>query len=102
VDLTIEVPALLLGGILIWRRTPLGYAAGAGLLLQFGLTPLALASGMVLQGVVTDSGVDLAVVGVLAFAIVAFAPLVYFGRARKGESEPAPQPRASRRRCRPA
>jgi hypothetical protein len=61
-DLTIEVPAVLLGGILLWRRTALGYAAGAGLL-QYGLTPLALAASMVLQAVVGGSALDPAAVG---------------------------------------
>jgi hypothetical protein len=37
VDLAVEVPAVLVGGVLLWRREALGYVAGAGLLL--GATP---------------------------------------------------------------
>jgi hypothetical protein len=86
-DLTIEVPAVLLGGILLWRRTALGYAAGAGLLLQYGLTPLALAAGMVLQAVVAGSAMDPAAVGVLAFATISFAPLTFFARAARSRAQ---------------
>jgi hypothetical protein len=82
VDLSVEVPAVLLGGLLLWQRTPLGYATAAGLLLQYGLTPLALAFGLLLQALVTGSAVDWgAVVGVLMFAVVCFAPLTCFIRA---------------------
>jgi hypothetical protein len=86
-DLTIEVPAVLLGGILLWRRTALGCAAGAGLLLQYGLTPLALAAGMVLQAVAAGSAVDPAAVGVLAFAVMCFAPLTFFARAARSPAQ---------------
>jgi hypothetical protein len=41
VDLAVEVPAMLAGGVLLWRRQPLGYVAAAGLLFQYGLTPRA-------------------------------------------------------------
>ena len=43
-DLALEVPAMLIGGVLLWRHQTLGYVAGAGLLLQFGLTPTGLAA----------------------------------------------------------
>jgi hypothetical protein len=43
-DLAIGVPATLAGGVLLWRRTPLGYTVATGLLLAFGLTPIALAA----------------------------------------------------------
>jgi uncharacterized membrane protein (DUF485 family) len=81
VDLSVEVPSVLLGGLL-WWRTPLGYAVAAGLLLQYGLTPVALAFGLLLQAMVTGSAVDWGtVVGVLAFAVMCFAPLTFFIRA---------------------
>ncbi len=82
VDLAIEVPAVLVGGVLLWRRTALGYAVAAGLLLQFGLTPLALATIVALQPVLTGSPADLGtIVGVLVFAVVCFAPLGFFLRS---------------------
>jgi hypothetical protein len=84
-DLALEVPAVLAGGILLWQRRPLGYAVGAGLLLQFGLTPIALAAIMVLQPWLTGAPVDArTIAGVLVFAAVPFAPLAFFVRAGGG------------------
>jgi hypothetical protein len=58
VDLSIEGPVVLVGAMLLWLRCPIGYFAGAGLLLQYGLTALALAFGLLLQGIVTGSAID--------------------------------------------
>jgi hypothetical protein len=81
-DLAIEVPALLIGGALLWRRFALGYVAGAGLLLQFGLTPVALAIIIAVQPWLTGLSIDVAtIIGLLFFAGVAFAPLALFVRA---------------------
>jgi hypothetical protein len=83
VDLSLEVPAVLFGGLLLWRRHSLGYLAAAGLLLQYGLTPAALAFSLLVQGIATGSAVDWGSVGgVLIFALVCFAPLPLFTRAR--------------------
>jgi hypothetical protein len=82
-DLAIGVPATLAGGVLLWRRTPLGYTVAAGLLLAFGLTPIALAASFALQPWLTGAAIDVAtIVGLLGFAGVAFAPLVFFARGR--------------------
>ena len=84
-DLALEVPAVLAGGVLLWQRRPLGYALGAGLLLQFGLTPVALAAILALQPSLTGAPVDAATIaGVLVFAVVPFAPLAFFVRAASG------------------
>lgn len=81
VDLSIEAPLVLVGGVLLWLRRPIGYVAGAGLLLQYGLTPVALAFGLLLQGIVTGSTIEWgSVAGVLVFAVVCFAPLALFAR----------------------
>jgi hypothetical protein len=85
VDLAVEVPAVLLGGVLLWRRAALGYVAGAGLLLQFGLTPVALAAIMGLQPWLTAGPIDGGTIaGVLVFAAVPFASLAFFVRAAGG------------------
>src|SRR6202165_4412341 len=82
VDLTVEVPAMLLGGVLLWRRQALGYVVAAGLLLQFGLTPLGLAAIMATHAVLTATRIESGTIaGVLVFSAIAFAPLVYFVRA---------------------
>ncbi|HVG98234.1 MAG TPA: hypothetical protein VNK05_15105 [Chloroflexota bacterium] len=89
-DLVLEVPAVLVGGVLLWRRHPLGYVAGAGLLLQFALTPVALAAVMALQPWLTGTPVDVGMIaGVLIFAAVPFAPLALFVRAA---GRPSPRP----------
>ena len=81
VDLVVEVPAVLLGGVLLWRRQSLGYVAGAGLLLQFGLTPLGLAAILALQPILTSSPLNVGtIVGVLIFSVVSFVPLAFFVR----------------------
>jgi hypothetical protein len=94
VRLSVEVPVVLLGGLLLWQRKPLGYACAAGLMLQYGLTPVALAIGLLLQATVTGSAVAWGtVMGVLVFAMVCFAPLTFFVRAagtRSTASERAP------------
>ncbi len=80
-DLVLEVPAVLLGGVLLWRRETLGFVAGAGLLFQFGVTPVALAVMIALQPILTGSPIDAAsIVGLLVFAAVSFAPLAFFVR----------------------
>jgi hypothetical protein len=86
-DLAVEVPATLAGGVLLWRRAPLGYVAGAGLLLQFGLTPVALAAILALQPRFTGGPVDAGtIVGVLVFAAVCFAPITLFVRGAVGRA----------------
>jgi hypothetical protein len=93
-DLVLEVPAVFLGGVLLWRRETLGFVAGAGLLFQYGLTPVALAAMMALQPVLTASPVDMGtIVALLVFALISFAPLVFFVRgAASGQSEPVSTP----------
>jgi hypothetical protein len=88
-DLAVEVPALLAGGALLWRRQPLGYVASAGLLFQFGLTPVVLAAMLLLQPLLTGGPIDAAtVVALLIFAAVAWAALAFFVRGA-ASSKPA-------------
>jgi hypothetical protein len=83
-DLALDAPAVLLGGVLLWRRHPLGYVAGAGLLLQYGLTPLGLVASMVLRAVLTSSPLDVAtIITLLVFSVVCFASLAFFVRGAK-------------------
>lgn len=83
-DLAIEVPAVLAGGALLWLRKPLGYVAGAGLLLQYGLTPVGLAASMALASALTGSPLEVSTaVVLLVFGAVCFAPLAFFIRGAK-------------------
>jgi hypothetical protein len=80
-DLAIEVPAMLIGGVLLWLRQPLGYVVGAGLLFQFGLTPFGLAAMLAAHALLNAGPIDAATIaGVLVFGLVALAPLAYFLR----------------------
>lgn len=83
-DLALGAPATLIGGILLWRRSALGYVVAAGLLLAYGVTPLALAAIMASQPLLTGASIDGAtIMGLLVFVAVAFAPLWFFARGRE-------------------
>jgi hypothetical protein len=91
-DLALGAPATLVGGALLLLRRPLGYAAGAGLLLSYGLTPIGLAASIALRSLLTGSPLDVGTtVALLVFGAVSFAPLAFFFRgvegARAGRAE---------------
>jgi hypothetical protein len=72
---------VIVGGALLWRRQPLGYVAGAGLLLQYGLSAVGFVAGMVLESVLTGSPPDVATsVVLILFGAVCFVPLAFFIR----------------------
>jgi hypothetical protein len=72
------VPVPLLGGLPLWRRTSLGYVTAAELLLQYRLTPFALAFCPLLLAMVAGTVVDWDTsAGVPAFAVVCSAPLLF-------------------------
>jgi hypothetical protein len=91
-DLTLGAPATLVGGALLWLRRPLGYAAGAELLLSYGLTPIGLVASMALRSLLTGSPLDVGTtVALLVIGAITFAPLAFFFRgvegARAGRAE---------------
>ena len=75
-DLTIELPALFVGGLLLLRRQPLGYIVAAGLLLQAGAYLAGLSVITVLTQVLTHAPFEALavvpgiVVGVISFALI--------------------------------
>jgi len=80
-DFVVAVPVLLVGGILLWRRDPLGYVAGAGLLLGYGVLALSVIPFFVLQARYTGSPIDVSgVVAVLVMAALCFIPFAFFVR----------------------
>ena len=80
-DFVVAVPVLLVGGILLWRRDPLGYVAGAGLLLGYGVLALSVIPFFVLQARYTGSPIDVSgVVAVLVMAALCFVPFAFFVR----------------------
>jgi hypothetical protein len=91
-DFTVACPALLIGGFLLWRREALGYVAGAGLLLQYGVLAVGLIPTMVFQALHTASPIDVAgIVVVLVMAALCFIPFAFFvrGAAPDRSSSPA-------------
>lgn len=81
-DLALQAPAVLAGGVLLWRRKALGYVAGAGLLLQYGLSAVGFVVSMALRAVLTSSPLDsVALVILLVFGVICFVPLAFFVRA---------------------
>lgn len=76
VDFIVECPALLIGGVLLWRREAPGYVASAGLLLQIGALLVAVPVGAVLGALLTGSPIDassamLLIIGVIPIALLA-------------------------------
>jgi hypothetical protein len=76
-DLVVQLPALLVGGILLWRRQPLGYVAAAGLSLQAAAYLIGLSAITVLQEILSSAPFDTVavvpgiVVGAICLALVA-------------------------------
>lgn len=62
----LTIPAWIIGGALLWRRRPLGYVAGAGLLFQASMLFVALIIVLLAQPVLTGSPFALADVIVIA------------------------------------
>ncbi|HET7478828.1 MAG TPA: hypothetical protein VFJ72_04855 [Rubrobacteraceae bacterium] len=90
-DLALQAPAVLAVGALLWRRHPLGYVTAAGLLFQYGLTPIGLVAGMALQAALSGSPLDAGTSGVLlVFSGVCFVSLVFFVRAAARRRLPSP------------
>lgn len=86
IDYALGTPTLLAGGVLMWRREPLGYVAAAGLLLVSGLNGLAFVASGVLDGLLAGRSIEPAVVAVhLVIGGVSFALLAFFLRGARGE-----------------
>jgi hypothetical protein len=80
-DFTVAVPLLLGGGSLLWRRQPLGYVAGAGLLLGYCVLALSVIPFMVLEARYAASPIDVAgVVVILVMVALCLVPFVFFVR----------------------
>jgi hypothetical protein len=77
-DFTVQLPALLIVGILLWRRETLGYVAAPGLLLQGGVLNAGFALVLVLQAIFAASPINVTfvtlvfVIGTLSFILLAF------------------------------
>jgi hypothetical protein len=80
-DFAVAIPMLLVGGITLWRRQALGYVAGAGLLLGYGVLALSVIPFFVLQARHAAAPLDVAgVVVVLVMTALCLIPFAFFVR----------------------
>jgi hypothetical protein len=77
VDFVIELPALLLAGVLLWRHVALGYVAAPGLLLQGSVLNAGYAMVLALQAIIGAAPINtpfvaiVFVIGALSFILLA-------------------------------
>jgi hypothetical protein len=85
-DFVVQLPALLVVGLLLWRREALGYVAAPGLLLQGGVLNAGFAVVLVIQAIFARSSLSVPFVA-LVFLIGALSCffLVLFVRAATSE-----------------
>jgi hypothetical protein len=79
---TIIIPTWIIGGILLWRRTELGYVAGLGLLFQGSMLFIAVIVVVLLRPLLSTVPFNPAdVVALVVMGLVCFVPLGLFLRA---------------------
>jgi hypothetical protein len=81
----VTIPAWIIGGVLLWRRQPLGYVSGAGLLFGASMLFVGLLVYFLVQPTLTDAPFATSdFVAVLAFGLVCFVPFGLFLRGLRG------------------
>ncbi len=80
-DFVIACPALLVTGYMLWRKKPLGYAAGGGLLLAYAVLSAGLVPLMFYQARENRIPVDyIGIIIVLIMAALCLYPFIFFIR----------------------
>ena len=80
-------PAMIIGGLFLWLRKPLGYTAGLGLLFQASMLFIGLIAFMVIQPALTGAPFNLPDMLVVAvMGMVCFVPFGFFVRGVIGTS----------------
>ena len=83
VDAALGTPVLLVGGVLLWRRTAFGYVLAAPLLFVSGIGGLAFAAAAVLDRFLRGAAIEPAVIGVhIAILAVDAVLLAAFSKNR--------------------
>ena len=83
-DFAIAVPLVLISGILLWRREPLGFVTAPALLLAYGFLSIGLVPVMIIQAHSLGTAVNTAGIAVvLVMAAVCLVPLGMFLRPGK-------------------
>ncbi|MEO8285996.1 MAG: hypothetical protein ABI670_06135 [Chloroflexota bacterium] len=84
-DLTVQLPALLVGGILLWRREGIAYVVAVGLLLQAGVYLAGLSVITIVQEITVGLPFDaVAVVPGFIVGAICFALIRPFSRGAAG------------------
>lgn len=74
-------PAMIVGGIFLWRKKALGYVSGTGLLFQLSMLFIGLTIFMILQPLITAAPFILIdIIVVLLMGLVCFIPFGLFLR----------------------
>jgi hypothetical protein len=77
----LTIPAWIIGGALLWRRQPLGYVAGVGLLFQASMLFVGLIAWMLLTPLMTAAPFVLVdVIVVFVMGLICFIPFGFFVR----------------------
>ncbi|MEJ2737412.1 MAG: hypothetical protein P8189_28295 [Anaerolineae bacterium] len=89
-DFVTVVPTCLVGGVLLWRRKPLGYVAGAGLLLQYSLLLIGLAVVLAYPALYDARTIDVS--GVVTMVVCGLICMILLALFVQGMM-PGPSPR---------
>jgi hypothetical protein len=77
----VTAPALVIGGVLLWRRNEFGYVTGLGLLFQASMLFIGLILFLLLQPLLTTAPFALVdVVVILVLGLICFIPFALFVR----------------------
>ncbi len=80
-DLLIMCPVMIIGGILLWRKKALGYIAGFGILLAYGLLSLGLVPVLTFKANYNSVPVGIVdIIVVVVMGLICLVPLIFFIR----------------------
>jgi hypothetical protein len=83
-------PAWVIGGVLLWRRQPLGYVTGLGLLLQASMLFIGLIFILIARPFMTGSPFVLSdVLAIFVMGMVCFIPFTLFVRGAASKRSPS-------------
>jgi len=80
-DFAIGSPAMFIGGFFLWKKKPLGYVVGPGLLIVYGILSLGLIPFLAIQSHLKNTSLDLsAIVILIVMAVICLIPFSFFVR----------------------
>ena len=83
-------PALVIGGVLLWRREALGYVTGLGLLFQASMLFIGLLFVLIVRPFITEAQFVLSdVLVIIVMGMVCFIPFALFVRGAASERNPS-------------